>query len=664
VSLQRRLTLIFILIVILPLAAAGLIVHRLVVGEVERRALLALTAALDSATLVFNDRLEVIEERVRAAVGEPRFARLLERAEATTLEGFLSRRVAAHPGIDFLVALDRTGDVLASIRRPPEYSGGFEPPGDPALADALPGPGPGYVSSGRIPVRVDRRRTVGWIVGGFWLDRAFLSELHGQAQLSVVYGEQVIATTAPLPSPAPIGVITGQVFEVDLGGPSYAEARPVGGGMALVASTPRSPIGSLSRQVLVSVALVLLFATGGTIALAYALARFLTQPLEELAQGARELARGRFDHRIPVRSRDEVGQLAAAFNDMADRLKQTIGQLSASRDQLQKAIRRVGDTLQATHDMKQLLGSILNTTVEATGADVGILWRFTPTRDQLYPAQTAGVLPRPMGRLAVGEGIVGTVAEHGRTLMLPADDAPGPAAGEPDFGVAIAVPLYSQNRVLGVISLYRRSLTSRFSDKDLDTAVFLAEQAGVAIENVLLHEEAQRLSLTDGLTGVWNRRFFHMQFKTVAATATRFGRRFSLLMMDLDHFKRVNDTYGHQAGDEMLIEFSRRASSILREVDTLARYGGEEFVCLLSETDVDGALIVAEKILHEVRAKPFIVGQTPIAATVSIGVACFPEHGSDLTALVAAADRALYRAKEQGRDRVRLPEETAPERLS
>lgn len=663
VSLHKRLTLIFIVIVILPLAAAGLIVHRLVVGEVERRALLALPAALDAATLVFNDRLEVIDERVRAAVGEPRFARLLERGDGTTLESFLSGRLAARPGIDFLVALTRAGGVLAAIRRPPEYVGDFQAPADTQLADALPGPGPGYVSSGRIPVNVGRR-TVGWIVGGFWLDRAFLSEPQNQAQLSVVAGDEVIATTVSPSPPARIKVVTGQAFAANLGGPSFAEARRIGGGMALVASAPRAPIAALSRQVMASVVVVLLFATAGTVALAYALARFITQPLEELAQGAREIALGRFERRIPVRSRDEVGQLAAAFNDMTDRLRETIGQLSASRDQLQKAIRRVGDTLQATHDMKQLLGSILATIVEASGADVGVLWRFTPTRDQLYPAQTSGGMLRPPGRLALGEGIVGTVAEHGRSLMLPGDNAPAPALGEPDLRVGIAAPLFSRNRVLGVISVYRRERASRFSEKDLDTVVFLAEQAGVAIENALLHEEAQRLSLTDGLTGVWNRRYFQMQFKSAAATAARFGRRFSLLMMDLDHFKRINDTHGHQAGDEILIEFSRRVSAVLREVDTLARYGGEEFVCLLSETDVDGALIVAEKVLHEVRSTPFAAGGLEITATVSIGVACFPQHGTDFTALVAAADRALYRAKDQGRDRVRLPEEAAPERLA
>ena len=185
--------------------------------------------------------------------------------------------------------------------------------------------------------------------------------------------------------------------------------------------------------------------------------------------------------------------------------------------------------------------------------------------------------------------------------------------------------------------------------------VFLAEQGGVAIENVLLHEETTRLSLTDGLTGVWNRRYFQMQFRQVLATATRFARPFSLLMLDLDHFKDVNDNFGHQRGDEILVEVAQRINDALREVDTFARYGGEEFICLLSETDMSGAQTTADKILRAIRATPF--GEksgAPLRLTVSIGIASYPEHGDSFGSLVDAADKALYRAKQEGRDRVRV----------
>jgi diguanylate cyclase (GGDEF)-like protein len=244
-------------------------------------------------------------------------------------------------------------------------------------------------------------------------------------------------------------------------------------------------------------------------------------------------------------------------------------------------------------------------------------------------------------------------AERATTIRLPRQmGEPRLSINEPPFPVVIAVPLYSKNRVIGVMSVYRTDENDAFSAEDIDTTVFLAEQGGVAIENVLLHDEAQRLSLTDGLTGVWNRRYFRMQFNQVLATSTRFNRPFSILMMDLDHFKDVNDTHGHQRGDEILVEFTRRVDSKLREVDALARYGGEEFICLLSETDLYGALTTAEKILEAVRAEMFGgPGEPPVKLTVSIGVASHPEHGTSFKSLVEAADRALYRAKAEGRDR-------------
>jgi diguanylate cyclase (GGDEF)-like protein len=163
------------------------------------------------------------------------------------------------------------------------------------------------------------------------------------------------------------------------------------------------------------------------------------------------------------------------------------------------------------------------------------------------------------------------------------------------------------------------------------------------------------------LTGVWNRRFFQMQFRQVLAASVRFGRTFSVLMLDLDEFKSVNDRFGHQRGDATLIEFTRRVNTSLREVDTFARYGGEEFVCLLPETDYEGALTTAEKIRDATKSEAFgEPGEDPLSVTVSIGIASYPLHGRSFSALIEAADQALYRAKQEGRDRVVVAGEQPP----
>jgi diguanylate cyclase (GGDEF)-like protein len=225
---------------------------------------------------------------------------------------------------------------------------------------------------------------------------------------------------------------------------------------------------------------------------------------------------------------------------------------------------------------------------------------------------------------------------------------------EPAAPTAIAVPLIRGDRTMGVLALYGRSIPEPFEREDVSTLGSFAAQASVAVENVLLHKEAQRLSITDGLTGVWNRRYLQLTLTKEIERGQRFGRPLSVLMMDIDHFKNVNDAHGHQVGDEVLVELTRRAMSTIRgQIDALARYGGEEFVVVLPETPSDGARVVADKIRAVIRHRPFVEeGNTSVPLTVSIGVASFPEDGATADELIRAADLAMYRAKEAGRDRV------------
>ena len=663
-SLQRRLTLFFVLIVILPLLAAGFIVQRVIVGEISRRAVLSLRPALDATVAIYNRQAKSLDERVRSTVdGEPRFARLFEQGATSPVEDYLEERLDESLDLDFLVATDKNGRVIGSAAREPDFLAGFTTPAASVIARADPGPGQGFLRTASIPVEIRGRGTQGHLVGGFWLDEGLLlAASRSGVALSIVAEDRVIASTKSLGASFEADVDYLDAFELDLGEETKAAATKLGGGMGIIASTPSGPIEQLSRQVLTSMLALLLLALLGTTGLAFLLARLITQPLEELSVGARAISEGRFDHQIPVRSKDEVGHLAAAFNDMSGQLSHTISALSSSRDQMQRAVRRVGETLRSTHDMKQMLDSILNTAADAVNAEAAVLWLLSPARGELRPEVVRGITLGESTRVKVGDGLVGYVAERAKAVLLPGE-AGGPVFSreEPGYPVAIAVPMYSQERIMGVISTYRRDPARPFAQDELETVAFLAEQGGVALENVRLHEEAQRLSLTDGLTGVWNRRYFQMQFRQVLATATRFERPFSVLMMDLDHFKQVNDRLGHQRGDALLIEFSQRVTHLLREVDTFARYGGEEFICLLSETDTVGAKTTAEKIHDAIRGVPFGgMDEELVNLTVSIGVAAYPDHGDSFKALVEAADQALYRAKQTGRDRVCVAS-TAPD---
>jgi len=218
--------------------------------------------------------------------------------------------------------------------------------------------------------------------------------------------------------------------------------------------------------------------------------------------------------------------------------------------------------------------------------------------------------------------------------------------------------------VLGVLSLYDREDGEPFTLADAEALTAFAVQAAVAIENVQLHAEAERLSVTDPLTGAWNYRYFERRFEQEIERSRRFGRVLALLMLDIDHFKSVNDRFGHQRGDEVLVEFRNRVTGSVRDIDTFARYGGEEFVLILPETNLEGGLAVAEKLRVATHRTPFCADiggsgglkssppEGGVRLTVSIGVACFPEHATATEELLRAADEALYEAKLQGRDRV------------
>lgn len=163
----------------------------------------------------------------------------------------------------------------------------------------------------------------------------------------------------------------------------------------------------------------------------------------------------------------------------------------------------------------------------------------------------------------------------------------------------------------------------------------------------------QALAARDGLTGLYNHRTFYTMLDDELARARRFERPLSLLMLDIDHFKRVNDTHGHQAGDVVLKGLSKLLGRLARAVDRVCRYGGEEIAIILPETGLDGAACIADRMRAAVEAEAFEFGHgTSIRVTVSIGVASWPTHADNAQSLVAAADSALYTAKQAGRNRV------------
>ena len=215
----------------------------------------------------------------------------------------------------------------------------------------------------------------------------------------------------------------------------------------------------------------------------------------------------------------------------------------------------------------------------------------------------------------------------------------------------IVAPLIFGQDVLGTISIC--SLQSHaFTESDLRLLVSFAATTTAALQNALLHSEVQRLAITDALTGQYNRRGLFELGKREIERFHRFQRPLTAIMLDIDHFKLVNDTFGHNTGDQVLKALTLRIARSIREVDIFGRYGGDEFVVLLPETDLFTASNVAERLRQIVMDSPLPTQDVPVVVTISLGLAKASHETLDLTSLLDRADTALYQAKQKGRNQV------------
>ncbi|MBV9437912.1 MAG: diguanylate cyclase, partial [Acidobacteria bacterium] len=213
----------------------------------------------------------------------------------------------------------------------------------------------------------------------------------------------------------------------------------------------------------------------------------------------------------------------------------------------------------------------------------------------------------------------------------------------------ICVPLIFFGEKLGVLMLESAN-AHNFSPEDVPPLESVADIIAGAIRNAHYFEKAQQLAYIDGLTGIYNRRYFELQIASEIERASRYDGRLAIIMIDIDNFKRLNDEFGHLLGDEVLRQVSEVFGQQLRKADVVCRYGGEEFAILVPQTSGGNALEVAEKLRRMVET--YLFPGVPRKVTISAGVAEYPTHGRTRDELVAAADAALYVSKESGRNRV------------
>jgi diguanylate cyclase (GGDEF)-like protein len=263
-------------------------------------------------------------------------------------------------------------------------------------------------------------------------------------------------------------------------------------------------------------------------------------------------------------------------------------------------------------------------------------------------------------RVRIGEGIAGWVAETGEPTIVNDVSRDPRFSGKFDSKTQfqtrsiLCAPLISRGRTIGVVEIINR-LGGGFTRSDLEMLLTLVEPCAIAIENAILFQKTEQLTITDDLTRLFNSRYLNVYIGREIKRCKRHGIPLSVIFLDLDGFKRVNDQYGHLAGSRTLAEVGGILAQAVRESDILARYGGDEFVVVLPETPPSGAMVIAERIRRAIETHCFLEAQGLQARiSASFGIAAYPDHALTPEGLIQKADQAMYRVKERNKNGIEL----------
>jgi diguanylate cyclase (GGDEF)-like protein len=651
-SFRGRLLLFFVIIVVVPMLAVALVLFSITADSENGKADAAIAQGLRSAGSIYDSDRQSARQELSRIAGEPRLGAALKqgRAGSTTVE--LRRLARENPSVRAISAYSPGNRPLAKTGSPTAI----------AFAAAAPSTANG--------------RHLGLVLVSTADATAYAEQVRAVTGLDVrvLKGDHVLAQTIEN------GGATGKPANGDtsVAGRDYRarfrQMPDVAGAAVSVGlledhASIASSIGSKRLVIGAILAAFLLLALLSSVVVVRALQNQVSQFLD----AARRLARGDFAEPVPIEGGDEFAQLGREFNHMSTQLRTKIEEVERKRSELEETIRRVGEAFAAGLDREGIVKLTVRTAVEACEAEAG----------RALPLDT-----RKMRKVIVGEsnGALAAALEAAerRAFAIEGGDGPDwiaaleggedepvdqtkPSAAEVGGVYSLAAPLIARvgrgrsAEHVGVITIARRGRP--FEDSEIELFAYLTGQAAVSIENADLHETVRLQAVTDELTGLYNLRHFHQSLDGELERSRRFGTDVGLAMLDIDDFKVINDTYGHQQGDLVLIEVGRVLRDLSRDIDEPARYGGEEMAVILPQTDLHGAELLAERMrlaIEDLRIER-LDGGGHLRVTASFGVASLPDCARDKASLIAEADAALYRAKRAGKNRVRHGEPVAAE---
>jgi len=619
-SFRNRLTLFFVLIVVVPMVAVAFVLFRLIADNESGKADARLAAANISAINLYHEDYNRAQRAAAKIGGDVALAQALRANDRQALQTRLSA-LLTQENVRRIVLARGSRAIADAGSRTAVF---------PASRTLV---GRSNQAFGTLQVSVQEPSTY----------TGLLSRLTRSGAVVQRVGGPVLASSVKGVDPASIPSDHG---ELEVGDKRYDAASFKAAGflgetdrVAVLAPKAKESTAVRNGRLLAAGILAGFFVLAFTFALL--VSRSLQRQIDAFLQAARRLGSGDFTVEVPTEGHDEFAALGEEFNKMSRQLEERLEELNQERARLQDAMRRIGETFASNLDREGLLEIVVRTAVDGVGADAG--------RASVRPNASA-----PLEQVAL-TGSVDGLEEAVRAAEAKVLETGEPCEATVDGVGALSHPMRRGDdvhaRVSGVVSVARRDRPFSVAERELFH--YLAEQAAVSIENVGLHETVERQAVTDELTGLFNRRRFQEAMATEVERSKRFGQPVGLVLLDLDDFKAVNDTYGHQQGDLVLREVARVLRETSREIDEPARYGGEELAVVLPGTDLEGAYNLAERVRAGIEelALPLLDGEGALRVTASFGVATLPGSADDMRELVAAADEALYRAKRAGKNR-------------
>jgi diguanylate cyclase (GGDEF)-like protein len=338
--------------------------------------------------------------------------------------------------------------------------------------------------------------------------------------------------------------------------------------------------------------------------------------------------------------------LAVAFAILSSRRWSALEQLTGRLAALYRTSQIVSSVLDPNEVVRQLVGA----TKDNLGYSHVMVLMLRDNR--LVPTAWAGYTESPPD-VGVDQGIAGAVLRTGRSAFVPnvASD-PQPISALKSIGSAVACPIYVDGQTVGVLSVETTG-TRRLGLEDVELIDSLAVQFGIALRNAMRYKQTLEQAIHDGVSGLYNHAYFHERIHEEVVRSLRYERSLTLMMLDLDDFKTINDTYGHVEGDRILRAFGALIRRAIRETDFPARYGGEEFAIVMPETSRQEAQTIAERLRRQLERSVLLkLNGAEISVTASFGLATVPEDADDPVDLITRADEALYEAKRKGKNRV------------